>query len=247
VDAQDAYRRLLSDEAARVNSPLPDAASGTHLIVGTTTQLFSKSPRRVYNSALLCDRSGTIVGRYYKTHPVMFGEYIPLGDWFPWVYRVSGMGGGLAIGDGPRLFEVAGLRLSPNICFESTIPHLVRGQLQQLARRGEPADVIVNVSNDGWFWGSSILDLHFRSNVFRAVENRKPLLVAANTGISSWIDGNGQIRSRGHRRQAEFLLAEVRADGRSSPYHLVGDWAAWICAAACVALAGLGIRRRSAE
>ena len=246
-DGQAEFGRLLASEAARANAHSDAAGPGTSLLVGTTTFVFGPGPRRMYNAALLVDRRGQVGCRYYKTHPVMFGEYIPLGDWFPWMYRVVGMGGGLAIGDGPRDFQAAGLRFAPNICFESTVPHLVRGQLKELARRGQPADVLVNVSNDGWFWGSSILDLHFRSNIFRAVENRRPLLVAANTGISAWIDGDGVVRERGQKRKPEVLFAEIRADGRSAAYNTLGDGPAWLCAAGCVGLAIFGGLRRRVE
>ena len=206
--------------------------------------MIGKGRRQVYNSALVVDRSGNVLCRYYKTHPVMFGEYIPFGEVLPLLYRLTPMQGGLSVGDGPRVWDAAGLKMSPNICFESTDPAPgPRAVLASSQRQGTPADVMVNVSNDGWFWGSSILDLHFRSNIFRAVENRKPLLVAANTGISAWIDGNGQVRQRGQRRQADVLLADVQADGRTSPYHTLGDWPAWLCAAACLGLALLGFRR----
>jgi apolipoprotein N-acyltransferase len=148
------------------------------------------------------------------------------------------------VGDGPEVFEVAGLRFSPSICFESTVPHLIRNQATELASRGTPADVLVNVTNDGWFWGSAVLDHHFRCSVFRAVENRKPLIVAANTGFSAAIDGNGVIQQRSPRRQPDVLLAEIPADGRTSPYHTVGDWPTWLLAAGCVGLAAIGLRRR---
>jgi apolipoprotein N-acyltransferase len=120
---------------------------------------------------------------------------------------------------------------------------LIRRQTVELARRGTPADVLVNLTNDGWFWGSSVLDLHFRCGVFRAVENRKPLIVAANTGIATFVDGNGAIRQRGTKRRPEALIAEVQPDGRASPYHTLGDLPAWLCAAACVGLAAVGFRR----
>jgi apolipoprotein N-acyltransferase len=130
--------------------------------------------------------------------------------------------------------------MAPSICFESTVPQLIRGHVLELSRKQQPADVLLNVTNDGWFWGSAILDLHFRCAIFRAVENRKPMLVAANTGVSGWIDGNGLARERGERRRAEVLIAKVAPDGRWSPYLLVGDWPATLCALFCLVLAGRG-------
>jgi apolipoprotein N-acyltransferase len=242
--AQDDFHLYMASEAARSNANTSPDHPGTMLLVGTSTFVGNPTAFKVYNSALLVNRDGKVVARYYKTHPVMFGEYIPFADKIPWLYRITPITGGLSIGDGPKPFEVAGLTLSPSICFESTIPHLIRNQLRELARRGTPADVLVNVTNDGWFWGTGILDLHFRCGVFRAVENRKPLLVAANTGISAWIDGNGVIRGRGPRRQPQVVFAQVQADGRASPYHTLGDYPVHLCAAACLGLAAWGLRKR---
>jgi apolipoprotein N-acyltransferase len=237
---QDDFRTLLAGETARANARTDSDHAGTMLLVGTTSIIYGSSPR-VYNTALLADRAGNVAGRYYKTHPVMFGEYIPFGDLLPWIYRLTPMSGGLSIGDGPKVFEIAGLKMSPSVCFESTVPHLIRGQIAELKRRGTPADVLINVTNDGWFWGTGMLDLHFRCGVFRAVENRKPLLVVANTGISTWVDGSGVIRERGPRRQPRVLVAEVQTDGRTSPYQTLGDWFAWLCAGGCLGLAAIGL------
>jgi len=175
---------------------------------------------------------------------VMFGEYIPFADWIPYLDVISPIRS-MSTGKRPEVFDVGSLKLSPSVCFESTVPHLIRGQVVALARRGTPADVLVNLTNDGWFWGSAILDLHLRCGLFRAVENRKPLLVAANTGIAAHIDGNGMLLQRGQKRQPQWLIAEVQADGRSSLYHTLGDWPAWLFGIACFALAALGWHDKS--
>jgi apolipoprotein N-acyltransferase len=249
-DAQDEFHELLAGEAGRINAAIDSNRPGALLVVGTTTLVYGAGPPRVYNAALLANRSGEVVNRYFKMHPVMFGEYIPFGDVIPWLYTITPMPAGLSVGDGPKVFEVGGLAMAPSVCFESAVPHLIRWQVLELARRGKPPDVLLNVTNDGWFWGTAILDLHFRCGVFRAVENRKPLLVAANTGISAWIDGNGVIRERGGRRTPQVLFAKAQADGRASPYHTIGDWPPWICGAVCVGLAMAGYfenRRRKSK
>jgi apolipoprotein N-acyltransferase len=69
--------------------------------------------------------------------------------------------------------------------------------------------------------------------VFRAVECRKPLLIAANTGFSAWIDGDGRIREQGPRHAEGVIIAEPRLDGRSSWYLAHGDWFAGVCLAVC--------------
>jgi len=77
------------------------------------------------------------------------------------------------------------------------LSHVIRSQINTLAAEGKEPDVLVNLTNDGWFWGSSELDLHLACGVFRAVECRKPFLIAANTGFSAWIDSDGRIQQQG--------------------------------------------------
>ena len=90
-------------------------------------------------------------------------------------------------------------------------------------------DVLVNLTNDGWFWGSSELDLHLMCGVFRAVECRKPLLIAANTGFSAVVDADGRILRQGPRRDTAVLVDEVKFDNRRSTYVRFGDWGAGLC------------------
>lgn len=222
----------------------------SYFLFGTTTLQFDLTkeqgwPDKNYNAALLGAPNGQIAGRYNKMHPVMFGEFIPIADLLPFLYRLTPMASGMSIGDKPVMLEVNGVTLAPNICFESTVPHLIREQVSGLEQQHQRSiDAIVNVSNDGWFKGSSILDLHFRCSVFRAIENRKPVIIAANTGISAHIDGNGRVLKRGPKREPKILLAEVRPDGRHSPYHRLGDAGAWLCAAATWAIALFATWRR---
>jgi apolipoprotein N-acyltransferase len=226
----------------------PDGAGGTlqgaHLLVGTDTQQVGPGTAPRYNAALLIAPTGAVTGRYYKIHRVIFGEYMPFGDMFPWLYRITPLAQGLTPGDGPRVFEVAGVKVSPSICFESTVPHLIRRQVTTLARSGARPDLLVNVTNDGWFWGSSILDLHLTCNVFRAVELRLPLVVAANTGFSAHIDRNGHIVQQGPRRAEQVILARVRLDGRVSWYNRMGDVLAGTCLAVCIGWAAAGVGRK---
>jgi apolipoprotein N-acyltransferase len=207
------------------------------LLVGVSVHHYGSQGTETYNSAAQIDPSGAVVRRYDKMHPVMFGEYVPLGEWLPWVYQLTPLGGGLSRGRQAEAFEVGGLRLSPSVCFESTVPHLIRGHLVDLTRRGRKPDVLVNHTNDGWFWGSSIIDLHLTCGVFRAVEHRTPMLIAANTGLSAWIDGDGRIRAQGPRFGQAIVTAEVRPDRRTSFYTRWGDWPAAACLTFCAAVA----------
>ena len=143
-------------------------------------------------------------------------------------------------------------RIAPNICYETVLSHVIRGQLSALTAAGREPDILINLTNDGWFWGSSELDLHLMCGVFRAVECRKPLLIAANTGFSAWIDGDGRIVRQGPRRAEEVVVAEPRLDRRRSWYLAHGDWFSGACLAVTVAVALAGCadrfrRRRSAH
>ncbi len=203
------------------------------LVVGVSVHHYGPKGVRQYNSAVHLSPSGEVVGRYDKMHPVMFGEYVPLGDYFPWLYQLTPLGGGLSRGQQAESFEIAGYHLAPSVCFESTVPHLIRRHIVQLEQQGQKPDVLVNHTNDGWFWGSSIIDLHLACGVFRAVEHRTPMLIAANTGLSAWIDGNGQIRAEGPRFERAILTAQVQRDPRNSWYTRWGDWAPALCLGLC--------------
>jgi len=215
-----------------------------HLLIGTETWEFGPHEMRQFNSALLLDPSGEVTDRYFKMHPVMFGEYLPFGDIFPVIYRYAPMARGLTRGKQGMSFQVGDLRLAPSICFESSVPHLIRKQVVELRANGQPPDALVNLTHDGWFFGTSILDLQFVGAVFRAVELRRPVLVAANAGISCYVAGDGTIVARGPRRDSALLIVEVVPDGRISTYEWVGDWPSSICLAFSVALAVAGIGRR---
>ena len=215
------------------------------IVVCTTAIHLQGSDYQRFNSALLLDEQGQIQGRYDKMHPVMFGEYIPFGDWIPWLYSLTPLSGGLTSGKAPQVFEIAGLRFAPCICFENTIPHLIRNNVSRLSTGGTPPDALVTLTNDGWFWGSSLLDHHLACGVFRAVETRLPMLIAANTGISAWIDPAGRVLEQGPRRQEAVIVAELpkREDFAQSVYLRIGDSFGFACVAICGCLAIIGLAR----
>ena len=213
---------------------------GSCVLGGTEWVHLHQATEERYNSAVLLGKNGSVIATYRKMHPVMFGEYVPLGNHFPWLYGWTPMSGGLTPGAAPIAMEVDGVRLSPCICFENTVPHLIRLQVAQLASAGEAPDALVTITNDGWFWGSSLLDLHLACGIFRAVEHHRPMLIAANTGLSALIDGQGRLLARGPRRDRGFLVADVRQTARGQTfYSTYGDLFAGTCASVTL-LAGVG-------
>lgn len=231
---QQAFADKLRATAAEANrgSNLEIGERGkVHLILGATTFELQGSKTRNFNSALCVDPFGQITERYYKMHLVMFGEYIPFARVLPWLANWTPIGQGVTPGERPASFEVKGYRLAPSICFESTVPHVIRDQVVQLSKEsGKAPDILINITDDGWFWGSNILDLHLACAIFRAVEMRRPFLVAANTGISANIDGSGRVLERLPHRREGFIVADVRHDDRISVYERCGELFSGLCA-----------------
>lgn len=219
--------------------------SGAAVLVGCQTVTAGVSGLEFYNSATFVTPERGIVNRYDKMHRVPFGEYIPLKDLVAGLQYFTPYRGefGIAEGKGPVYLEHKGYRYSPVICFEDTIPHLVRNVVRQSVASNpehKEVDVLLNLTNDGWFHGSSELDQHLITAAFRCVECRVPMVRAVNTGISAIIDGDGAIRSRavdpksGKSKQvAAFLVDNVPLDPRHSHYVRFGDWFAATCLVIC--------------
>jgi apolipoprotein N-acyltransferase len=219
---------------------------GVPLLLGTDMHYVDQQGHRCYNSAAYVAPDGKLLGRYRKMHLVMFGEYVPFAQQFPWLQRLTPLPYSVMPGERPEAFGLTWgkspnkktCRIAPNICYETVLSHVIRGQINTLAAEGKEPDVLINLTNDGWYWGSSELDLHLACGVFRAVECRKPLLIAANTGFSAWIDADGRIQAQGPRRATDVLIAEPQLGQYHSWYLAHGDWFAGICLLACV-LCGL--------
>ncbi len=211
-----------------------------YLLVGCDVGVYTSAGLERYNSALFLRPNGELAGRYAKMHRVMFGEYIPLGPLLKWLGDSFGLSG-IQAGQTVESFALSrdgaseSVRIAPNICFESTVPQLIAKQVRELATRGESPDVLVNLTNDSWFRGSSVLDHHLACTILSAVETRRPVLVAANTGISAHIDGAGRVVEATDRLEAAAILAEVRRDGRRGLVQAFGYPLAWGCGLGCLA------------
>jgi apolipoprotein N-acyltransferase len=224
-------RRMLADLVQHLDTPILVGIDRVHFLNEGSDR--ASPAYRAYNSAALVDRSGQVVGTYDKYHLVVFGEYVPFASWFPALNRLSSLTGSVLAGDGPVALCTGGVCYAPNICYETVIPHVMRQHV-------ESADVLVNMTNDAWYWGSSELDQHLACGVFRAIESRKPLVIAANGGLSAWIDHTGRVRAVSARQQPDIILAEVERSAMRPLYRKIGDTFAGLCLTACVALAIIG-------
>lgn len=126
--------------------------------------------------------------------------------------------------------EAGGIHYAPLICFEDTIPQVALAA----SRQSPKPDVFVNLTNDGWFRGTSEQSVHLAISVFRAVELRTPLARAVNAGISAVIDGDGRMIDSLPANKEAVLAANVPLDGRFSLYRIVGDALGLGCLAVAV-------------
>ncbi|MBI4051331.1 MAG: apolipoprotein N-acyltransferase [Elusimicrobia bacterium] len=200
----------------------------TDHLIGAVTRISGKTQNAAF---LVLSRSpGSVIHWAAKRQLVPFGEYVPfkfiLERWIPVLNEL----GAISPGGSPGLIPSRAGTLGVSICYESIFPHLASG----LVRKG--ADVLVNLTNDGWYLDTAGPYQHFSMNVLRAVENRRFLLRSANTGISAVIDPWGRISSQtalGQKSVLSFSLPRENVP-EASLYTRFGDWFGYFCILACV-------------
>jgi len=159
--------------------------------------------KRYYNSAFLVSPTGEISGRYDKQHLVPFGEYVPLGRYLPLPGPLVENIGDFSSGKSSAPLSCQSAEIGVLICFESIFPELAR----EMTANG--ANLLANITNDAWFGRSSAPWQHLSMAVFRAVENRRSLARAANTGISTLIDPLGRETGVSPLFEPFFQVAEI--------------------------------------
>jgi apolipoprotein N-acyltransferase len=183
-----------------------------------------------YNSAYLFKPDGEIGGRYDKQHLVPFGEYVPFSDYFslpgPLVENIGNFRSGKPVAP----LSCRGAAIGVLICFESIFPKLARDWT------ASGANLLVNITNDAWFGRSSAPWQHLSMSVFRAVENRRSLARAANTGVSAVIDPLGRIISFSPLFQPFYLAAEVPLLQGKTVFVSIGYFFGLLCLLAAIPL-----------
>jgi apolipoprotein N-acyltransferase len=191
------YMRLLEEMTSEY---------GIALLTGAPWyEIIDRKARKVefFNSALLLDPAGQFSGKYYKTHLVPFGEYVPLKKLLPFLAPLVEAAGDFSAGKVKEPLVWEGGRIGVLICFESVFPEISR----KWVRSG--ANMLINLTNDAWYGMSSAPHHSLAMSVFRAVETRRSLVRSANTGISAFISPLGRIDSRSELFQPHGFSAEV--------------------------------------
>lgn len=210
--------------------------SGTALLVGTVHVEDSDAGYTVANAAVVLDGDGSWAGRYEKSHLVPFGEYLPLQGLLRFLGPLVQAVGSMRAGDPSQPLLAAPAAGVPPfglaICYEIIFPSLVSRQV----RAG--AQFLVTITNDAWYGTSSGPFQHFEMARLRAIENRRWLLRAANTGISGIVDPWGRAVERTEMEREALVVGAVQPRQDLSPYVRSGDTFAIACmllALACTA------------
>ncbi|GJL78844.1 MAG: apolipoprotein N-acyltransferase [Nitrospinaceae bacterium] len=202
----------------------------TPLLLGSPYLEVRNQERVQFNSAFLIDTSGETLGRYDKIHLVPFGEFVPFKEILWFVHKMVEGIGDFGRGTEARVFDLNGHKLAISICYEITFPDLVR----QPVNRG--AQFLVNITNDAWFGRSAASYQHMDMAALRAVENRVPIVRAANTGITGTIDPTGALRQTTELFEEEIVISEIHPNRQGKTFYAQnGD----LFSQACLLLTGV--------
>ena len=178
-----------------------------------------------YNSALLVNEDGRLISQYDKIRLMPFGEYVPLPRWLPGASLISGIVGEFTPGSNYTLMPVGDRKAGVFICIESAYPWIAR----RLAHEG--ADVLINISNDGYLGPTAVMRQHLANVIFRAVENGRPVLRVTNTGLSAQITADGSVYGLTEPFQAYVRVwRNDPGDARDTFYTRHGDLFVYVCA-----------------
>ena len=193
-----------------------------------------------YNSALLINQEGRLIAQYDKIRLMPFGEYVPLPQWLPGASLITGIVGDFTPGDKYTLMPFGDHRAGTFICIESAYPWIAR----RLTSEG--ADVLINISNDGYLGPTAVMRQHLANAVFRAVENGRPVLRVTNTGITARIEYTGRVLDQTAPFQTGVRIWEVyRSPVVSTFYTKHGDVFVYTCMVITVlAFAGILLSSR---
>jgi len=223
------FRDAVSNDARQANAWLLAGGIGIRNASATPAQ-----PTEIYNSASLVSPSGEWVARYDKVHLVPFGEYVPFKQLFSFAGGLTKEVGDFSRGTSRSPLDAGGTKLGVFVCYESIFPDEVR----QFAKNG--AQVLVNISNDGWYGDSGAYAQHLKQSRMRATENNRWLLLDTNTGVTAAVDPNGQIVASAPRKTRTALRAPYALSNATTFYTRHGDWFAYLCA--IISVAALSIR-----
>ncbi len=192
-----------------------------HLFFGsTTTGIIKSEHNQIFNTAVLLSPEINILGSYRKQILFPFGEYKPFWNFLESLYQFFGYANpGYFPGKIIEVFPFPKAKLAPQICYEIIHPSFTRKFINQ------GGEVIINISNDSWFGKSKASEQHLAVALFRAVENKVPLVRATNTGTSVFISPTGELDSKKTPLyEVASLVQEIHPPKIKTFYTRFGDW-----------------------
>src|SRR2546428_7071689 len=189
------------------------------IILGSVAEDAAR-PNRMWNAAFLVS-GGTTVGHYDKIRLVPFGEYVPLRKMLFFARKLVHEVGDFEFGatDTPLVGQ---LRYGPAICYEIVFPQIPRTQVVN------GADVLVTITNDAWYDGTSAPRQHLNQARLRAIETDRYLLRAGTTGISAFVDPTGRVVEELAMNRQGIIYAHFQPRHSTTLYVRFGDWFAWV-------------------
>ncbi len=196
----------------------------------------TKDATGVYNTALMLDKDGNLVGTFDKNFLLIFGEYVPFWEQFKWIKEfipnVFNTNAGKVTTTFPFEFQGKVYSLGPLICYEEIIPSFGR----RLFNRNPAPNLMINITNDAWFGQTAEPYEHLGLSVFRSIEHRVDLIRVTNTGVSSFIDAAGRVYNqtpsfdpKGAHVPAVSVLETATLLTPGGFYQKLGDLFAIVC------------------
>jgi apolipoprotein N-acyltransferase len=202
---------------------LADFAKANHTSIILNSQ--EAAPNKgIYNSALLINEAGKLVAQYDKIRLLPFGEYVPLPRWFPGAGLIGAIVGDFTPGTNYRLMPAGQINAGVFICIESAYPSIAR------TFTSEGADVLINISNDGYLGPTAVRRQHLANAIFRAVENGRPVLRVTNTGITAFIMPTGAVQDATASFERDVRVWALWKSYGQTFYTKHGDLFVGICA-----------------
>lgn len=209
-------------------------------LIGAVTAQFRNNHEAHFNSAVLLNAAGAILGRYHKVHLVPFGEYIPLENIFSFLKPLAVIGD-FAPGSGAEPIELENTKLAPLICYEDIFPELTRA----MVRKG--AGLLVNMTNDAWYGLSSAAHQHLALAQFRAAETKRAMVRATNTGVTAVIEPTGRVAVATPLFERGVIVFQTPILSETTLYTRFGNWFVAACVLAVALAAGILCRKKSAK
>jgi apolipoprotein N-acyltransferase len=191
------------------------------------------------NSAVLVNEKGEMSARYDKIRLMPFGEYVPLPRWLPGASSVRSIVGEFKPGSSYTLMPLGAIRAGVFICIEAAHPGIARNFTN------EGADVLINISNDGYLGPTPVMRQHLSNAIFRAVENDRDLIRATNTGITAYISANGTVSDQTGGFQEAVRTWTISKSGNGTTfYSRHGDVFVYGCALISLGFISASFMRR---